>query len=116
MLHFESLIDPACFGTVRKYLTQSGSPITDVLFIKNDEWLPRVAELLAGDQAWPAKQILLLRWMNHGQIKFGVKAAPLAEPDAPDCLIDVQAVSDNTSCRVLFLPPFYLVHLQGTWQ
>ena len=34
MLQFETLIDPTCFGTVRRYLNGPGSPITDVLFVR----------------------------------------------------------------------------------
>ena len=36
MFDFESLIDPTDFGTVRRYLNGYRSPITDVLFVREE--------------------------------------------------------------------------------
>ena len=112
MLPFDSFVDAMNFGTVRRYLTRPGSPITDVLFVENDRMLSQVAELLTDGQASPANRNLLLRWMRSGQIKVGGNAAPVSRRNGAGALVDVHAIPGDTCCRVLFLPPFYLVHLR----
>ena len=110
MLHFESLIDPTYFGTVRRHLNQPGSPITDCLFVKDAKLLAPVAEMLTDEPVTAAKKCRLQEWMKSGQVKLGVNAAlSKATPDAAG-VVDVHSIPDNTLCRVLFLPPFYLVH------
>jgi len=110
MLHFESLIDPTYFGTVRRHLNQPGSPITDCLFVEDAKLLAPVAELLSNEPVATAKKRRLQEWMIAGQVKLGVNAVLGAEAPRAARMVDVHSISDDTFCRVLFLPPFYLVH------
>lgn len=108
---FESLIDPTHFGTVRRYLSCPGSSITDVLFVRDERLLAAVAELLSDDQPTGSQRALFGRWIRDGQIKVGVNGSTCSLGDDAIYLVNVHAISDEAFCRVLFLPPYYLVHL-----
>jgi hypothetical protein len=100
------------FATVRMYLNGSNSPITKALFVREERLLATVAELLAQEHPTDAQRSLFARWIREGQVKVGVNAAVPPDPAGPDCLIDLETVSDEAGCHVLFLPPYYLVHLR----
>ena len=112
MCHFESLIDPTDFGTVRRYLTGSRSPITNVLFVRDERLLATVAELLTDDRPSEAQRVQFARWVRDGHLKVGVHQARLSGEPGNDGRVDVASISDEARCRVLFLPPYYLVHLR----
>ena len=111
MFQFESLIDPTQFGTVRWYLNCSRSPITDVLFVREERFLAPLAELLADEHPTETQRLHFARWVREGRLKVGVQQPrPQSEP-GPDCRVDVDSIPDQARCRVLFLPPYYLVYL-----
>ena len=83
-----------------------------MLFVENDRMLSQVAELLMDQEASAARRDLLRRWVGSGQVKVGGNAAAPSRPGGSGSLVDVHAIPDDTFCRVLFLPPFYLVHLR----
>ena len=112
MFHFESLIDPTDFGTVRRYLNCSNSPITDVLFVRDERLLATVAELLADEHPTDLQRTHFSRWIRSGEVKVGVNAAVTENPTAPDFIVDLESIADHVDCRVLYLPPYYLVHLR----
>ena len=112
MLHFESLIDPTHFGTVRRYLNCSRSPITDVLFVREERLLVTVAELLASQRPTGAQRTQFARWIRDGCVRVGITSTRLPDQADFDGLVDLEAIPDSASCRVLFLPPYYLVHLR----
>lgn len=112
MPYFESFIDPTDFGTVRRYLTCSRSPITDVLFVRNEGLLATVAELLSDEHPTDAQRAQFARWIRDGSLKVGVPQARLSGDGGLDCRVNVDSIPDQARCRVLFLPPYYLVHLR----
>ena len=103
MSPFENLIDPADFGTIRRYLGSSRSSITDVLLVATRPLLVQVAELLVGDRPLRERQRELQHLVLSGQVRVGVSSA--IEPNT----FDLESMPDDTPCRVLFVPPFYLV-------
>ena len=111
MLQFETLIDPTCFGTVRRYLNGPGSPITDVLFVREARLLATVAALLTDEHPTDAQRAQFARWIEEGRLKVGVHRDRFLEQPGREARVDVDAISDDAHCRVLFLPPYYLVHL-----
>ena len=112
MFHFELLIDLTRFGTVRGYLCGPDSPITDVLFVRDESLLAPVAELLTDEHPTDAQRRQFARWIRDGSLKVGVPQARLSgEPDR-DGRVDVDAIPDEARCRVIFLPPYYVVHLR----
>lgn len=113
MYHFESLIDPTDFGFVRREMNCSSSPITDVLFVRDDNLLASVAELLSDPHATEAQRAQFARWINEGLLRVGVRRTQLASQSNHECRVDIDAISDDARCRVLFLPPYFLVHLRS---
>ena len=112
MSHFESLIDLTRFGTVRGYLCGPDSPITDVLFVRDESLLAPVAELLTDEHPTDAQRRQFARWITDGSLQVGVLQARMSDEPARDGRVDVAAISDEARCRVLYLPPYYLVHLR----
>ena len=108
MDHFESLIDPTTFATVRRYLLAAHSPIIAVLFVKHRRLLPHVAALLTGDggRSLETRWRQLENWFAVAELRVGgyFQGAHVANLDA---------IPDATACEVLFLPPVYLVCLRG---
>ena len=112
MFHFESQIDLTRFATVRGWLDGPDSPITDVLFVRDESLLAPVAELLTDEHPTDAQRRQFARWIRDGSLKVGMPQARLSgEPDR-DERVEVDAISDEARCRVIFLPPYYLVHLR----
>jgi hypothetical protein len=107
MSPFENQIDAADFGTVRRYLGNPRSPITDVLLVASGSLLSRVAELLTGigDRSLVERQLELQRLVTEGQVKAAVPGTGPTEPGT----FSLESLPDHTLCRVLFVPPFYLV-------
>ena len=112
MFHFESLIDLTWFGTVRGYLCGPDSPITDVLFVRDESLLAPVAELLTDEHPTDAQRMQFARWIRDGSLQIGMQQARLSGDPGRDDRVDFSAISDEARCRVLFLPPYYLVHLR----
>ena len=112
MIQYEQLIDPTDFGTVRRYLNCSRSSITDVLFVREERLLASLAELLADEHPTGMQRAQFARWVRDGRLKVGVQQAGPSSGPGPDGRVDVDAIPDQARCRVLFLPPYYLVHLR----
>lgn len=113
MFHFASLIDLTRFGTVRGYLGSSDSPITDVLFVRDESLLATVAELLTEEHPTNAQRAQFARWIKDGCLKVGVQQARRSGEHGRDGRVDLGAISDEARCCVLYLPPYYLVHLRA---
>ncbi len=110
MSPFENQIDPADFGTVRRYLGNPRSPITEVLLVASAPLLSKVAELLTGigGRTLAERQAELKRLVVDGSVKVAIGDANPAEPGT----FNLESLPDHTPCRVLFLPPFYLVWVE----
>jgi len=112
MFHFETLIDSTDFATVRRYLCSSDSPDTRVLFVRDERMLASVAELISDEHPTDAQRSHFADWIREGHLKVGVQhGSPLGGPDC-DGRVDVDSISDSARCRVILLPPYYLVHLR----
>jgi len=112
MFHFESLIDSTDFGTVRRYLRSSDSPDTRVLFVRDERMLASVAELISDEHPTDAQRSQFADWIREGHLTVGVEHASFSGEPAHDGRVDVDSISDAVRCRVLLLPPYYLVHLR----
>ena len=104
---YSSLIDFTNFGTVRRYLRYSHSPITSVLFVARRELLPKIAVALDPSDEQGAKlgQCQIQRWFQAGELLAGSMSGDDAQT------VDLFAIDDEAVCAVIFLPPHYLVWL-----
>lgn len=111
MTNFQSLIDPTEFRTVRQSLGGSGSPITHILFVSQEGLLTRVAELLTDTRPTPAQRTQFAQWLRDGSLRVGVHHPSSTGDHSLDARVDLESIPDEAVCRVLFLPPYYLVHV-----
>ena len=111
MFQFDSLIDSTDFGTVRRYLHGSNSPITHVLFVHEEPLLATVAGLITEEHPTDAQRAQFARWIRDGHLQVGAQHALLSGDACHDGRVDVDSIADEARCRVLFLPPYYALHL-----
>ena len=112
MFHFASLIDSTRFATVRQALHGSRTSITHALLVSEERLLPSVAELISDDHPTDAQRAQFASWIRNGQLKVGVSGVAVhAGPDL-DGRVEVDSIPDEARCRVLLLPPYFLVHLR----
>lgn len=110
MLQFESLIDLTYFATIRRTLDGTGSTITDVLFVSNGLRLSVLADLLSGGFS-AANRRQLTEWFERGELRIGRNQPQPLDTRSANPPVDLETISDDAHCRVLFLPPYYLVQL-----
>ncbi len=111
MSDFQSLVDHTRFDLVRRRVNRACSPITDVLFVRSDELMCELAEVLIRPVNHAGRQ-RFQRWFEEGRIVVGTTGDV---PDRPAGMhrIDLHGIDGEARCEVLYLPPYYLVHLQG---
>lgn len=110
MSEFLSLVDGTRFDLVRRLVCRPGSPITDVLFVSSRELLCQLAEVLTRSASGSGCQ-RLRQWFEQGRLSVGV--ASLKQAPAGVERIDLHSIDRQARCDVLYLPPYYLVHLTG---
>lgn len=110
-LNFSQWIDPTDFGTVRRYLLSAKSPIMGVLFLASRELLAEAAALLDGasEMSHAIRRGRLQQWFQRGQLRPGADA----EAERTGVGVDLEKISNDTLCEVIYLPPMYLVHVPG---
>jgi hypothetical protein len=110
-MNYASWVDTADFGTVRRYLRSAKSPVSGVLFVAPREVLAQAAALLdAGSERSVTLRERQLRWLfETGHIRPGVDAVSAGQGTG----VDMERISDEAFCSVIYLPPVYLVHLPG---
>ena len=110
-MDYAALVDGTDFGTVRRYLGRAKSPIRGVWFVASEELLSQVAALLDADsdRSPTLRQVQLEDLLRNGQIRPGADG----EAERNGAGVDLEAIREDDFCRVLFLPPVYLVHLPG---
>ena len=112
MSPFESLLDRTRFEVVRRSVNRPGSPVTDVLFVESDELMCQMAELLTRPVT-RANRHRFTRWLEEGRVTVGTAAAPRGGWPADGPCLDLHSIDPGAACDVLYLPPYYLVHLAG---
>ena len=112
MSDFQSLVDHTRFEQVRQRVNRPCSPITDVLFVGSDELMCEMAEVLT-HPVNPAGRRRFQRWFDEGRFVVGTSADTPNRPAAEAHRIDLYRIDGEARCEGLFLPPYYLVHLQG---
>ncbi len=119
MSNYESLIDGTDFRTVVQYLNNPQSPIRTLLHVRQEKDLAKVAEVLAGDWQRPYVQMggvpdSLKPMLAKGDLKVTHRGA---FPNSPkESSVDANQVRGSAGCRVLYAPPFYLVHTPGLFE
>lgn len=113
MFQFESLIDSTDFGTVRRSMHASDSPITEVLFVHEERLLATVAGLITDEHPTDAQRAQFARWIRDGHLAVGVQRVSLSGESRRDGCVDVDSIVDEARCRVLLLSPYCLVHLRA---
>lgn len=112
MSDFQSLVDHTCFDLVRQRVNRPCSPITDLLFVESDELMCEMAGVLTSPVNHTRRQ-RIQRWFEQGRIVVGTTGDVPDRAAAGMHRIDLHGIDGEARCEVLFLPPFYLVHLQG---
>jgi hypothetical protein len=96
------LIDPCQFGTVRRHLQSPRSEITQVVIVEPGYPLEQVGAVMVNGGIAQLAVILAL-----GAINFGVDH--MSRTSRYTRLLG--KISDMTWCRVLYLPPAYVVQI-----
>ena len=110
MSDFQSLVDHTRFDLVRRRVNRACSPITDLLFVESDELMCQLAELLTSPVT-RANRHRFTRWWEEGRVTVGTAAAPPGGWPADGLCLDLHSIDRQAPCDVLYLPPYYLVHL-----
>ncbi len=107
MENYRQLIDPTTIGVVRSQLNSSASPIREVLFVAAAHLLPAVAAALDAESGLSSSHRLKQwrQWLQDGQVA--------QNRIAPGYGVDLEVLPAETPCRVIFLPPVYLVYVPG---
>lgn len=119
MSHYDSLIDGTDFRTVVQYLNHPQSPIRTLLHVRNEKDIAKVAEVLEADGRRPYVQMggipdSLKPMLAKGDLKV-THCGPF--PNSPqECSLDARQVNGSAGCKVLYAPPFYLVHTPGLFE
>jgi hypothetical protein len=111
IVNYELLIGIADFGTVQTYVSRSKSPVTGVLFVASRELLADVAMIFDASVAHnPEIRERQLRWLfAAGHIVHGGDEGA----ERSGLAINMDSVPSETVAHVIFVPPYYLVHLPG---
>ena len=108
--HFRLLIDPTTFATIKRWVLHSESDIEHAILLHRDYALEELATLLSACKAVDLATELR-RMIRTGVIGIAV---PRNRPEgfgwSPWC-VDMDGISDEEPCRVICLPPSYLVQL-----
>ena len=112
MSDFPLLVDRTRFDLVCRLVNRAGSPVTDVLFVESPALLCQMAEVLTSPVTQARRQ-RLQRWFEEGRVAVGTYSDGSGSACARNHSVDLHAVGPDASCDVLYLPPYYLVHLQG---
>jgi hypothetical protein len=99
------LIDSTNFLTVRQHL-MCGRAITTVVLVRHREALARVAATLTGEDGYTAgrRRQQWADWWAAGEVETACGGRGSG--------VDLDAIPDDTTCDVIFLPPVYLVCLR----
>ncbi len=110
-MNYAALVDGTDFGTIRRYLARASSPIRGILFVASEELLSQVASLLdaESDRSPTLRQLQLEVLLQSGQLRPGADL----EAERNGVGVDLEAIHEDDFCRVIYLPPVYLVHVPG---
>src|SRR5262245_38483229 len=103
--HYETQIDVTQFGSARHYLHSGGRPITDVVFVRQQQFLAKVAAAL--DELDVQGQHRIRRWLEQGHIATAKSGELLT-----DGALDEGKVPADCPCEVIYRPPFCAVFLR----
>ena len=109
MENLTNLIAPTTFGSVRRCLNSARSPITTLMLVQHRDELPRVASALIAEdgRSLERRRRQWTRWFGSGEVRLG------GIPTGERFEVDIDRISDQAICDVLYLPPVYLVCLRG---
>ncbi|MBL9171410.1 MAG: hypothetical protein JNN07_27000 [Verrucomicrobiales bacterium] len=106
MTHYEHLIDPTTIEAIRRHLNSPASPIREVLFVAELQLLPTVAMALDATSGLSSHQ-RIKQW------KLWLEGGAVVPNRSGGYGIDLDALPGESRCRVIFLPPVYVVHVPG---
>jgi len=110
MSDFHSLVDHIRFDLVRRLVNQPGSPITDLLFVESHTLLCELAGVLTQPASGAGRQ-RLQHWFESGRVSVGTTG--VGHVSSGWERLDLHSIDRHARCDVLYLPPYYLVHLTG---
>jgi hypothetical protein len=119
MNQYESLIDPADFGTIADYLRSPQSSIDHLLHVKAEVMLPTLAEELdreAQRERFPRWLLsdVVARHLDEGSVLISSRREIVLSNLT--CVIEPASIPRHALCHVIYRPPFYLVHTPGLFE
>jgi hypothetical protein len=117
--YFQGQIDPTLFGVVRNYLTSPRSPIQHVLHVREPEMLPQLAATLdSALRSALVPQAVVQKALDpliaEGSLR--ISSREHVQSPIPGAVVDPACIPRSAGCRVIYLPPFYLVHTPGLFE
>lgn len=102
---YETQIEVTVFGAVRRYLNSGRSPITGVVFVRQQYFLAKVAAALDENDIQGHNRIR--RWLAEGHIRV-VKSDELLAQSA----LDEKTIGNDCPCELIYHSPFHVVFLR----
>lgn len=115
---YERLIDGTDYRTMESYLRNRSDPIDYIVHVRDPKALSDVAAILdtavASGKARPEDiRDLLLPFVEREEILLTSRRPILLPVGA---LVGPGRISDETFCKVICLPPFYVSHTEGLFE
>ena len=114
---YQTMIDPATFDQIARHLRSRLSPIEFVLHVRDDAMLAPLAEeletVLMEGRCSPREIPRFLSLVQDGSLRLSSR---LPIDIDPRYTVDPATVPLRAGCRVLYMPPFYLVHTPGLFE
>jgi hypothetical protein len=103
-----SQIDPCEFRAVTQHVRNPASEIQMVVLVQESYALEEVAAAFATTSNGNAALQTLL---GQGVIKFGVDDLSRVQANSQHGVVLLESISDQQDCRVIYLPPCYVVQM-----
>ncbi len=106
-----ALIDGCEFRTVKRYFRSPTSEIRMIILVAPPYALEEVAAVFAGSGNGDAEHTLQIL-LTAGVLTFGVDDRAGVMPGREAHAVRLDDIADTRACRVIYLPPCYVVQLE----
>jgi len=103
-------IDPCEFRVVTQHVRNPASEIQMVVLVQESYALEEVAAAFA---TTGNGEVELQTLLGQGVISFGVDDLRGVQASSQDSVVLLESISDQQDCRVIYLPPCYVVQMRS---